>query len=677
MELKSFIAPDMRRALNLVSEELGADAVILSNKKIPEGIEIVAAIDYDPDLYMQYAMQQQKQAGVAEATPLQGQAQPQPQVSVPTAAPAAPSAPAPHPAAVAPTQATAEKGQVNAFDSLMQQQQANESEALAWLRKHKDAIVTRDKAPKKGQAGEKKGFSFNGQAKVKEITQSLQRKANKAKAAPAEPLANQERINQEVINRELMERIQNGEPQVAATDEFEAKVSISNQASKQVANQSEIEQLKQELQELKKQLESDGQPEQSAPVAKRERRRATANDNSRVERSQRASKNAKASAAKQAAKQTAVERPSAEETVTNSEVVTPAVAKEKVAEPKKTLAPEEMKTVRALKKKHAQQLQQLQGELDLMKELFQNSMQQNQWEMLHLKKPETVQLFKKMRSLGLSSSLTDDYVQKMSEREIKVDDEMLLSDIERSIPIYPDAKPGATRLIALVGPSGSGKTTTIAKLAAQFAIKHGSDKLAIITTDTFRLGAFEQLKVLGKILNVSIRVANEKRSIESILQTMGKKSLVLIDTAGIGHEEVSWKSQLEQLAPIQDRLESFLMLPATSHEKVLRKSVEAYSALKLSGCVLSKLDETQSLGESLSVAIEKRLPIAYVTNGQEIPKDIQTVDKKSLVETMAELANSDPYSELELAISFHEMAEGEQPNRMNAASINSLFAQSA
>lgn len=186
--------------------------------------------------------------------------------------------------------------------------------------------------------------------------------------------------------------------------------------------------------------------------------------------------------------------------------------------------------------------------------------------------------------------------------------------------------------VALVGPTGVGKTTTIAKLAARYAQRHGADKVALITTDTFRIGASEQLQTYGRIIGCPVKVAKNAQELADALLALRQKSLILIDTAGMGQRDKRLNEQLSQL--IQNsrlRIRPYLVLSATSQSQVLMDAVKQFKALPLSGCIFTKLDECLSLGESISVAIEHGLPVGYLTNGQQVPEDIRVADANFMV----------------------------------------------
>lgn len=193
-------------------------------------------------------------------------------------------------------------------------------------------------------------------------------------------------------------------------------------------------------------------------------------------------------------------------------------------------------------------------------------------------------------------------------------------------------------VIALVGPTGTGKTTTVAKLAARYAQKYGADQVAMITIDTYRIAAYEQLATYGKILGCVVRKAQSTQELADHLFQLRHKRLVLIDTAGFSQRDSRLIKQLNQFQQINHQaIKQYLVLQGNTQYPALQRIVEAYKHIKLEGCIFTKLDECYSLGEVLSIAIENQIPISYVTDGQQVPEDIKIADAKSLVSAAAKL----------------------------------------
>ncbi len=211
-----------------------------------------------------------------------------------------------------------------------------------------------------------------------------------------------------------------------------------------------------------------------------------------------------------------------------------------------------------------------------------------------------------------------------------------MGQLAKRLPIDDKGILEASGVYAFFGQTGVGKTTTIAKLAAQYVLRHGPGHVALVTTDTYRVGAYDQLRTMGKILNVPVRVVDAENSLLTVLSSLRQFPLILIDTAGFRYGDPMLKAQLAQFdrCPMVKRV---LVLSCNSQLATMKASIHAHSSgaqtkeAQLQSCVLTKLDESASLGEALSVVVEKQLPVSYITDGQEIPKDIAPASGASLV----------------------------------------------
>lgn len=218
-----------------------------------------------------------------------------------------------------------------------------------------------------------------------------------------------------------------------------------------------------------------------------------------------------------------------------------------------------------------------------------------------------------------------------------------LANLAHQLPIQGRDIVDQGGIFAFVGPTGVGKTTTIGKLAARYVLQHGADKVALITTDTYRIAAHDQLRSLARILRVPVRVVNESQSLEGLLKSLRHCSLILIDTAGFRHGDPQLKMQLESLAQLR-QIKTYLVMSSNSQAQMLKASVHAYGVANLQGCVLTKLDETASLGEAMGVVMQSGLPVAYTTDGQDIPKHIDVAKAHQLVAKAVSLLKSNSVS---------------------------------
>ncbi|WP_335915631.1 flagellar biosynthesis protein FlhF [Shewanella algae] len=195
-------------------------------------------------------------------------------------------------------------------------------------------------------------------------------------------------------------------------------------------------------------------------------------------------------------------------------------------------------------------------------------------------------------------------------------------------------------IVALVGPTGVGKTTTLAKLAARFIAHHGPDSVLLVTMDHYRIGAFEQLATYGKIMGCPVKQAHDLNELEQILYQFRSRKLVLIDTAGMGQRDMRLYQQLDNLAAnTRLPIRSYLVLSATGQRRVLEEAVSHFQRIDLAGAVLTKLDESVSLGAALSVLIQSGLSLSYITDGQRVPEDMQVADTLTLAKQALAVLN--------------------------------------
>ncbi len=195
-------------------------------------------------------------------------------------------------------------------------------------------------------------------------------------------------------------------------------------------------------------------------------------------------------------------------------------------------------------------------------------------------------------------------------------------------------------VISLVGPTGSGKTMTIGKMAARYVMKYGADSIALVTTDRYRIAAHEQLKVFGRILNVPVHAVDEMNSLDTILDSLSHKKMVLIDTAGLMHSDACWSEQLQEMKLSKHDIKSYLVVSAVGQYQVMCSNYYNYKVVGLSGAIITKVDEAVSLGEALSFLIDTRLKASYFTDGQRVPEDIHLMKKQDLFERAQALLNS-------------------------------------
>lgn len=185
---------------------------------------------------------------------------------------------------------------------------------------------------------------------------------------------------------------------------------------------------------------------------------------------------------------------------------------------------------------------------------------------------------------------------------------------------------------ALVGPTGVGKTTTVAKLAARAVLRHGADKVALVTTDTYRIGAQDQLRIYGRILGTPVFAVRDENDLELTLSDLHSRHLVLIDTVGMSQRDKRVAEQVALLCGEGREVNRLLLLGAPSQGITLEEVARAYAGPGLMGCVLTKIDEALTFGPVLDVAIRHELPVHFVTNGQRVPEDLHLANATYLAD---------------------------------------------
>ncbi|KRP67451.1 flagellar biosynthesis protein FlhF [Pseudomonas orientalis] len=295
-------------------------------------------------------------------------------------------------------------------------------------------------------------------------------------------------------------------------------------------------------------------------------------------------------------------------------------------------------------------------ELNGLRELLEVQLGSLAWTQLQGSKPQQANLWRRLQRIGLSGPLSRDLLALTAEvEEPRQAWRMLLAHLARMIAT-PEIEPlEEGGVIAMVGPAGMGKTTTLAKLAARYVLKYGAQNIALVSMDSYRIGAQEQLKTLGRILNVPVTHVDPGQSLANALDPLLRKRVVLIDTAGLQASDPALRMQLESLAGRGIKSKNYLVLATTSQKQVLTAAYHSYKRCGLSGCILTKLDETASLGEVLSLAISHELPVAYLTDGPRIPDDLHLPRRHQLVSRAVSVQMQDEPSEEAMADMFADL----------------------
>ncbi len=266
----------------------------------------------------------------------------------------------------------------------------------------------------------------------------------------------------------------------------------------------------------------------------------------------------------------------------------------------------------------------MQSELKSLKGLLVNQLSSLSWGNEVQYHPIRVRLLQRLMSLGLSPKLSKDIVAGVNEEtDFEHNWRIVLGELAHRIPVGENEIIEKGGIVALVGATGVGKTTTIAKLAARYTLKHGPHRVALITTDNYRVAAHEQLRSYARIMGVPMRVTGDADSLREALDSLQDKELILIDTAGMSQRDMLLNKQFAMLqAEGLPEIKTYLTLATNCQRSVLSETESKFKEMNLTGCILTKVDETTSLGGAITVAVENNLPISYFCDGQKIPEDM-------------------------------------------------------
>jgi len=274
------------------------------------------------------------------------------------------------------------------------------------------------------------------------------------------------------------------------------------------------------------------------------------------------------------------------------------------------------------------------GEIETLKSTLNDAMSSLASLGVKLGDPVRTRLFQTMLNAGFSAQLTRYVLENMPQHDSY---EGALDFVQRAIEKNLTTVSDENSLLdqggvfALMGPTGVGKTTTTAKLAARFVLRHGASRVALLSTDSYRIGGHEQLRIYGKILGVSVHAVKDAQDLSLALNDLREKHVVLIDTIGMSQRDRAVSEQMAMLHAVGPSIKRLLLLNAASNGKTLDEVVGAYRDANLAGCILTKIDEAASVGHAMDVMIRRRLPLHYVSYGQRVPEDIAVPNKKLLI----------------------------------------------
>ncbi len=277
-------------------------------------------------------------------------------------------------------------------------------------------------------------------------------------------------------------------------------------------------------------------------------------------------------------------------------------------------------------------LEKMQEELSSLRHVVEDQLSGLAWGDFERRHPQRTELLKRLMSLGLNASICQKISNSVDDsNDIEHNWRQALAQLACQIKVSDDDVLNNGGVIAMVGPTGVGKTTTIAKLAARYVLRHGPKSVALVTADNYRVGAYEQLRVYSRILDVPLHLLNQEDKLENVLDNLLDKKLVLIDTAGVSPRDIELQQRIQPLIQNRELFDTYLVLSANSQLSSMEKCFEVFAGLEPCACILTKTDEAENLGAALGSLIHSQTPLAYVCDGQRVPEDLHLARPHSLV----------------------------------------------
>jgi flagellar biosynthesis protein FlhF len=287
------------------------------------------------------------------------------------------------------------------------------------------------------------------------------------------------------------------------------------------------------------------------------------------------------------------------------------------------------------KESAAAEMHGMMNEIRAMRGMMETQLSELSWGTTQQREPQKAAVLREMLAAGFSASLSRYLIDKLPAGKDAAESlRWVKTVLARNITTMADEDAILDRggVFALVGPTGVGKTTTTAKLAARCVMRHGPDKLALITTDAYRIGGHEQLRIYGKILGVMVHSVKDEADLRIALKDLRNKHTVLIDTIGMSQRDQMVTEQVAMLTESGADVKRLLCLNATSTNETLNEVVRAYQGTGLAGAIMTKMDEAASIGNVLDVLVRQKLNLHYISNGQRVPEDLHLADRAMLVD---------------------------------------------
>ncbi|MEL7185160.1 MAG: flagellar biosynthesis protein FlhF [Pseudomonadota bacterium] len=274
---------------------------------------------------------------------------------------------------------------------------------------------------------------------------------------------------------------------------------------------------------------------------------------------------------------------------------------------------------------------ELQSELSSMRGLLETQLSGLVWKDANRRFPMRAQVLRNLARIGLAPDIANIIVDRLEPmKDLKNLWRAPLTTLAQTLPVVDDKLLEEGGTVALIGPTGVGKTTTIAKIASQFAMNNWADEIALVSADSYRIGAKEHLQAFANIIGARVYSASGFDDLSETLHQLRNKKLILIDTEGRSQRDRDLSSQLAAYGRNADRVKFYLTVSAATQEAALDETVREFNKVPLEGCIVTKIDEAAQLGCVMSALIRHDIPAAYFTDGQRIPEDLHAAARKKL-----------------------------------------------
>lgn len=281
-------------------------------------------------------------------------------------------------------------------------------------------------------------------------------------------------------------------------------------------------------------------------------------------------------------------------------------------------------------------------ELKMMRRMLETQLAQLAWNDMTRRAPVHVEILRELTEIGISQELSEYILKQLPEKvELGFARRFAIAGLSQYLLVTGDRWLENGGRVAFIGATGVGKTTTLAKLAVRWVLRHGPRDIALVGSDTVRIGAQDQIQSLGQLLGVPVYTPENFESLPTLLGRLGDRHrMILIDTPGSSLRDGQLAHRLGVLSNCASQMETALVLAASTQAGAVEETVKRYAPANPACCVLTKLDEAASLGGALSVLIKARVPVSYVSEGQRVPEDLRPARSLELVSTAVRLAKA-------------------------------------